>query len=451
MTDPKAPDAAQPITISAEAKKLEGPGKEFADSGPTESMTSRFGAKSREFFEKMTDGGKKIAGKLYEGLNKIPGVNMLVAKMEVAYNQTLLDMHEKKAVKAKGKMDCFDVQCNGLDKNKERMEAAIAKLNQLGMPGADSLRLQMQKIDQQKTKLLDKKDKHQSKFEARENKTKLYAEKRDVIADKLIGRYDDKLVPMEKELERLHSFRDEVDLEIAGVEVRHKRASEELKVEEDEKNELVNILRETGQEAMIPKLIKPLEIKLAKRREEIRLEKEKIQKRKIAIDKKIAKADEKANPHRDKREKFIRVKASRPLEMNVETRKKSENRDYSETTKVGANTRAQGESPEEPEEIIANPQAKVEVEREADRERLDLDTCVLSWNNYLQKKYKKNAASELINLGDFQKTCGFSGDFKLDLEEFKNLLGKYLKRKKMPMDKFKESADDFVKKTKPKK
>lgn len=90
------------------------------------------------------------------------------------------------------------------------------------IPGVESLQLKIKVIDQQKINLLNEKDKVQSKFEARENKAKLYTNERDRVADKLIGRYNEKLEPMEKELESLQTCKDQADLVIAVTEVKHK-------------------------------------------------------------------------------------------------------------------------------------------------------------------------------------------------------------------------------------
>ncbi|MDP1884029.1 MAG: hypothetical protein Q8L10_01555, partial [Candidatus Moranbacteria bacterium] len=63
---------------------------------------------------------------------------------------------------------------------------------------------------------------------------------------------------------------------------------------------------------------------LAQGRESIRLENEELARRKAEIDKKIAKVDAKANPYRDKREEFARVKGDRPVDMGVETRQRGQ-------------------------------------------------------------------------------------------------------------------------------
>jgi len=67
-----------------------------------------------------------------------------------------------------------------------------------------------------------KKIKKQSKFEAIDNKLKLYTNERDRVADKLIGRYEEKLKPMEAELERLQNFNNKIDLMVVAAEVKIK-------------------------------------------------------------------------------------------------------------------------------------------------------------------------------------------------------------------------------------
>jgi len=219
---------------------------EEAYAGTTEETMACLSSVNQGFFGKMSEAGKKIANQAYEGLYKIPVVNRVVGKMEIAYNQFWVDRHEKKAVKFKGKMDVLDIQMGVLDQSKKEIGSVITNLKLEHTPGADSLQLRLKEMDQKKIKLLNKKDKIQSKFESRENKAKLYTNERDKIADRFIGRYNEKLAPMEKELDRLQTCKDEVDLSVDVMEARHHQFLAKLEGTERQKTEIEEALRRAG-------------------------------------------------------------------------------------------------------------------------------------------------------------------------------------------------------------
>lgn len=385
-----------------------------------------FSPENQGFFSKMSEKGKNLAGKFYEGLYKIPGVNKIVGKMEIAYNQFWADKHEAKAANLKGRMDAVDLGNGALDQSKKEIESVIENLKQQQMPGVESLQLKLRDIDEKKAGLQNKKDKIQSKFEYRDNKKKLYTNERDRIADKLIGRYNEKLEPMEKELERLQDSKDRMDLQIAATEIKHKESMTKLADMENNKTKVENALRVTG---MSPRqvrnfeAIKVLETLLADGREKIRMEKEELTRRKAEINQKIAKVDAKANPYRDKRGEFARVKERRPIEMEVKARKREE---------------FKGE-----EDIKGTTREEFETES-GNEEQQELQAYISGWNVFLQEKYGKGGISgELIEGDRFSKETGLSKDTKVDFEDFKNVLAKYYKVAKLPKDKFDKSIDEF--------
>lgn len=392
--------------------------------------TANLNPENQGFFSKMSEKGKSLAGKFYEGLYKIPGVNRIVGKMEIAYNQFWADKHETKAADLKGKMDAMDLGMNVLGQSKKEIEDVIENLKQQKMPGVESLQLKLRDIDQKKVELQNKKDKIQTKFEYRDDKKKLYTNERDRVADKLIGRYNEKLEPMERDLERLQDSKDRIDLQIAATEIKHKESMTKLADQEKRKNQLENALRATGMSDRQVKnfeAVKVLDTLLADGREKIRIEKEDLVRRKAEINQKIAKVDAKANPYRDKKGEFARVKERRPIEMKVETRKREEGFDGEE--EVGAKTREEVETSE--------------TEKEKHQEALGI--YLFGWNTFLLEKYGKGIISsgELIDYDKFLKETGLSKNNKVDFEDFKNILGKYYKVAKLPKDKFSKNIDEF--------
>lgn len=76
-------------------------------------------------FERMSDKAKEYAGRAYEGLYKIPVVNRVVAKVEIAYKQFWADRHEEKAVKFKGKIESINQRDSLLVASKNEIRTTI--------------------------------------------------------------------------------------------------------------------------------------------------------------------------------------------------------------------------------------------------------------------------------------------------------------------------------------
>jgi len=62
----------------------------------------------------------------------------------------------------------------------------------------------------------------------------------------------------------------------------------------------------------------------------------------------------------------------------------------------------------------------------------------------LKEIYKEKA--ELIDPKDFLRATHLSENSKLDFKDFKNILGKYLKFRKLLMEQFNKSIDAFFEK-----
>lgn len=396
-----------------------------------EKVAADFSPENQGFFSKMSEKGKNLAGKFYEGLYKIPGVNRIVGKMEIAYNQFWADKHEAKAANLKGRMDAVDLGIGALDQSKKDIETVIENLKQQKMPGVESLQLKLRDVDEKKMDLQNKKDKIQTKFEYRDDKKKLYTNERDRVADKLIGRYNEKLEPMEKQLEKLQDSKDRMDLQIAATGIKHKESMAKLADMENNKTKIENALRAAGmsdRQVRNFEAVKVLETLLADGREKIRTEKEELTRRKAEINQKIAKVDAKANPYRDKRGEFARVKERRPVEMKVETRKREE--EFKGEENVEVKTRQEKE---------------VSVENQ---EKSELRTFISHWNNFIYEKYKHTdlaKANRGIDVDRLLHLTGLGVDNKLDFGDFKNISEKYYKVMKSPRGEFDKDLDEFKK------
>ena len=331
---PKASIPEQQTQESLTPEEIKNQEKVVEQAKANEKIASNFNPENRKTFERMSEQAKNIANQVYEGLYKTPGINKIVGKLEIAYNQLWIDKHQEKAAKLKEKIDGFDLRINALNQSEKEIKLAIEDLKQQNIPGVESLQIKIQDIERQKEELLNKKDRVQSKFEERENKLKLYVNERDLVADRFITHYEEKLEPLESELKKLQNYRNQLDLLAVVTEAKYKEQSAKLDNLRKKKVQIENTLHHAGmseKEIRKNEAIKQFEKIILENQKKIRsdysLEKEKLTRSKAEINKKIAKVDAKANPYRDKREEFVRIKERRPIRMEVAPRQKEEFKD----------------------------------------------------------------------------------------------------------------------------
>ncbi|MCX6736788.1 MAG: hypothetical protein NTW73_01745 [Candidatus Parcubacteria bacterium] len=416
---------------------------------------------NKNFYSKMSDRGKTLMGKIYEGIYRIPGVNRVVGKLEIAYDQSRMDRHSKKASDLKNKMDGLDLEISSLDGRKTEIASFIEQQKTSVDPSFQrelaKLQLESTKLGQQKNGLLSKKEGIRSRFDSQDNTTKLFTNRRDAIADKLINRYNEKLVPMEKELEQLHTQQKELNFLIAITDAKDNQLLKALDDEEKEKSEKEDALRGFGRtEKQIKIAVRDIDLRIAKCRKQIMTQREAITQRKDEINSKIAKTDAKANPYRDKREEFIRIKSGRPLIIKVEDRERA--KEFKGEEKIVAHSvEERSETVETPLKETTKPETKAETKPETkaetkkeDKETIEVSSLISDWNEYFKKKSGEKSPIEPIDLEDFLKKAKkplLSGDTKLGFKDYKEILRGYYDCKnvsKASMDKFGEIIDEFI-------
>jgi hypothetical protein len=184
--------------------------------------------------------------------------------------------------------------------------------------------------------------------------------------------------------------------------------------------------------------IKKLGEQIAEGRKKIAAEKESMAEQKFEISRRIAEINEKANPLRDKKDQFIRIKQNRPIEINVEDRKREENVDFEE--KVGSSSK---------EELVDETEEEsLEEGVEDNKGRLSVSFLISKWNEYLQDTNRGNRTnSELVEIKDFSKTMRLPDTFRLNSKEFKKVMELYYNKKKIPVQKsLKKDFEMFEKK-----
>ncbi len=443
-----------PTTVKENASK--GPTKEESpikvEGGDSEKSfidPSRFlSVENQKIFSDMSEKGKAFFGRVYEGLYKTPGINKMVGKMEIAYNQFWIKRNETKAVDLKKKLDSLDSTSKSLDQSKKEIEAIIIDFKQKNIPGSEALELKIKDIDKEKNNLLYKKNKVQSKLEKKENVSKIYTNRRDAIADKLIEKYQEKIDPIERELKSLKSSKDKIDLTIAVSEMKYKEQEERLNKLEKSRMDVENSLRGLGMpERQIRnfKAVKDIEKSISEIRRNIGVNRNEIFNKKRKIEEKISKADAKGNKVKDQKEAFIKIKEGRPIKINIPKREEKNN--FQEREEIDAHIRNKNDIADYYATGTPESQPETSEKKESKDNKKELQYYLAEWNKYLQKKYKKALIpGEIVDLKDFSTCTGLNSVYSLDFEDFRNILGKYYKFKRVNANKIGEDADDFFSK-----
>lgn len=388
---------------------------------------------NKGFLNKMSEGGKNILSKAYEGIYKIPVVNRVVAKMGVAYNQFWIDLKEKKSVELKGKIETLNLKSETFNQSKNEIMRVMEDLKNDGIPGGESLLLKIKEIEQKEVEMSDKKDKLQSRIESRENKIKLYTNKRDNIADKMITNYEKKLSPMEEKLGNLEDYRNRLDLFVLGTEAKHEEQAQKLERIKERKNIIEQKYAAMGySERKIKRdeSIKFLEKQIEDGHKKIEEEKSRLSARQNEINNKIAKIDAKANPYRDRKNEFIRIKDGRPIKIDLEERHPIEENDKKEET--SSHTRLENEnSSAKPEQTSSYTRINTPDNSYYGAEQAPLmSDLIISHNKYLEKN---NANSNLkIDASDLFKATKLSERNRITTKKFKEIVKQYYKTKKIP-------------------
>ncbi len=372
---------------------------------------------NQNLFNRMSEGGRRIMHKAYEGLYKIPIANRVLAKFEISRNQNRADIFQERSIKIKNKSDNLDLRIGALDESKNEIEGMIEELKKDKMPGAESLALKLKEIEKQKMDLLNNKDKIQTKFKLIENKTNLHINERDRVADKMINRYEKKMQPMETELKKLQNQKEYVDLLFEANKVKHESSSLKIKKLEERKIKLEKTFKRGIRKHPAVRI---LEERILNEKKEAQTEREKLEREKAIINTKIIKIETKTNPYKNKYNQYTRIKEGRPItiDLNSELTPEQKKRETEEAEKAK-------ESKESKEE-------KVEK----------IDYYITKWNKYLENKHSAQKL-ELIDSKDFLKLTKLKKSNELNPERFKGLLKSYLNFQKQT--KFISHVDSFLK------
>lgn len=387
----------------------------------------------RSGFRALPERSRSVLRRMYDRIAEEPELRRVVGKMEIAYHQYFLDKNQERSARLKTSLDVVDARLQGLEEARAEIETSVADLARDGSPGSEALQLSLQKLDRSRGKIMAERDKVQTDFEAIDNKAKLRTTKRDAVADRLISAYDRELLPLETELEALQTARDQAELTAAVTEAKHEEMTTRAEGLEEQRNRIAESMRRGGvSEKDIRRVTETFDITIEGIAAQISRDQEELAARKLEIDKRVAKVDDDANPYRDKREEFVRIKNSRPIDIEVETRTR-EAVFYGETPTEG-----------HPRPIGEGPGASAEMDApvaEADP-RPDISAYLNQWNEHLASQSADGAAP--VDPEDFTRAAGIREAQKMNPGKFKKILAAYLKLRKVPSEQYAKALSSFL-------
>ncbi len=441
------PEAGAPASDPEAEAKVAG-----TEAAKAEEIFSSLSPENESLLDRASGAGREILSEAYGRLENT-GV---VGRMAMAYHGFFARRYEDKALAHKANAEKADMQIRTLEESKTRIAALLQELDPklAGTAG----QLQSRAIDDQIRNLAGKKDKSLSAFEAAQNRATLRRNERDRVADRLIGGYDERLKPLESEISGLQGERDETEFLAASMEARHEETLLTLAEKEAELQKGVAAIERAGLKLKNFPGLKMIEVSIASGRKKIKAEKDELERRKLKVEEKIAKAEERANPYRDKRENVVRVKQGRPIEIAMPQRVRTESSTVRPET-VGTSVRSgEASSPGETGDAETEEEAEEDDEAAAGEEgagkakkaeagaketakkperpgKFSVELLVSEWNKVLKSEKKLKGTEVIVDVEDFIKKSKLK-DIPVRLNLFEKLLKTYYRMKKVSVESF---------------
>ncbi|MFH1508657.1 MAG: hypothetical protein ABIE68_00630 [bacterium] len=437
--------------------------------------------KNQEFYAGMSEKEKGFFGKFYEKIQKIPGADRVVGKLEIAFSEILMQRHDKKATTQKDELAQFDKKGKDYKQSREDIKAIMTDMKERGALNSNveaSLQSELDDIDKKSQKLGSKKESIQKSIDDRDDKISLYKSERDRIADKFIEHYKEKLRPSEKLIADLETERDHVNLLEAVAETEREDKVEKLNALINDRKSIESALINMGtKERKIHKnkAIKQMDALIASSRAEIEGAKNEFAKRKAEINKKIADIKSKSRKYRTKLTKFENIKNGDP--RTVRESQQVDRKPFpefmhpnsidelpsggssaperadsdTETTSADQDEKQPGSGKKKKKTTDkannTSPETSSEAAEKGDN-KFSVEACISTWNTLLENSYGEAAKSVMIDSNDFIKAINKSKEHKLKAEDFTRILPFYLKLRKKPVDNLGEATANFIEKMK---
>jgi hypothetical protein len=349
---------------------------------------------NRSFFDRISEGGREIFTRFYRKIYETPVANRIVGKLEIAYDNFWINLHQNEALKLQGERTKLEARISAIEESRRELEALVKDFTSFNLPGAEKLNVKMQELEKQKANLMTRRDEILSDLETTQRLIDLYTERRNLIADRLIGYYQERLKPIEAELRNLQNLRGECDLLIEATDIRHRQMEDSLFRMEERRIKLEEALRNAGfSEKAIREATKDIMETIDRTRERLRREREALEERRARINERIMKAEDRANRYKDKQEEFARIRGIEPLRIDIPKRR---------------------------EEFIESLRNKYESELEQEPFPT-IEEYIKAWNAlYSKQEFLK------IDVRDFSRKTLWRNSFRVNWQEFSRILLRYL-------------------------
>ena len=200
-----------------------------------------FSEKSKGLWEKLTKGGKEIAGWVSEKIQGMPIVGRLVGKAQILYHFFWMNKHNEKAETLKSKIGEVEEKIAQMAASEKQIADSLEKLKSLNTSGMDSVEEKLRHIQMNKENLITSRDKYKGKLEERNEKMKSSLEKRDAVVDKFISRSREKLEKISGGIEDLKEKRKAFETKASFEEIVNKSKVEELNTKLAMKDQIVSL------------------------------------------------------------------------------------------------------------------------------------------------------------------------------------------------------------------
>ncbi len=209
-------------------------------------VTESLSPENQGFFSKLGEKSKELAGWAYEKIHRTPILGKLVGKAEIAFHEHWMNSHQEKAQGISDKITETNNQISQMESSHAEISAALEELRGQNVPNMKSVEEKLRSIEKNKGKLEGDRDKLTEKLDSRNEKMKSRIEKRDAVVDGFIGRCNEKLNPIESEIENLNGRKDQAEFKASMAEVGYRKQLEGLDKQMDVKTKIENALKKLG-------------------------------------------------------------------------------------------------------------------------------------------------------------------------------------------------------------
>ena len=359
----------------------------------------------------MSEKSKGVAASVYEGIYKTPIANRIVGRMEIAYNQFWVDKHEDKENLLKDRIDGKKNEIGKLDQSISTVRSSVETLSGLNQD-TRSVQKRIDQFERKKEGLLIKQEALQAKYQRRVEKKEAFRDRRDEIADKLIGYYRERLIPIEGRVHNLDRNVDVLQFDVLADEIRNKERVANINEIKEAKRKIEEGYKDAGMSSFRVSLdrgIGQLGRVIRKGENEIDKEQGELLKQKLEITKrkeKVQKVKEKTLPYENKIYELETVKKANTKEVPV----------VSEVTpKVDLLKR-------EDRFKVYEENVMPESGDVSERQKLEtVEEFISKWNTKLVERRGPKARNQ-INMQKFVSITEFSPENKMTSEDFKKIL-----------------------------